>query len=186
MNNKSYDMADGRSIHQEMMDAAYERWNGGDLDGLPYEDFLDSLDPLDEMAVLIGNCNQQVENGGWAQWVYNGYCADGGADLIGYIRFKLEHCPLAGTVRKMVSRVVMHAESVDHEDDSLDYGYLDSLDDEYYAINAAWMIQVEIALRRLKGEDIPQGVLDHHADQLKAGREGVLSDLGVPSDRPRA
>ena len=61
--------------HQELMDEAYDRWKkGGDLENTSRIVFLDKLTTHQRMAVVLGNMNYQVENGGWNQWVDNGYC----------------------------------------------------------------------------------------------------------------
>ena len=61
--------------HQELMDKAYSRWQkGGDLHNTSRIEFLDKLTDPERMAVVLGNLNYQVENGGWNQWVDNGYC----------------------------------------------------------------------------------------------------------------
>jgi hypothetical protein len=55
------------------MSTAYERWTGGDLKGKAYEGFLYGLTSEQRKAVVLGNFNYQVENGGFMQWVDNGY-----------------------------------------------------------------------------------------------------------------
>lgn len=58
---------------QTLMTAAYERWQKAE--GVSQEAFLEDLcSPPERRAVMIGNLNYQVENGGFAQWVDNGYC----------------------------------------------------------------------------------------------------------------
>jgi hypothetical protein len=59
---------------QDLMDAAYDRWTEGDLKGTSRYEFLSLLDDTTRFAVVLGNLNYQVENGGWCQWVGNGYC----------------------------------------------------------------------------------------------------------------
>jgi hypothetical protein len=61
------------SVHQELMDKAYELYD----DSLSYENFLyeitKKLGQLYVDAVITGNLNYQVENGGFTQWYENGY-----------------------------------------------------------------------------------------------------------------
>ena len=53
-------------VHQQLMTNAYTNFkNVG---------FLESLDETERYAVALGNLNYQVHNGGWAQWIMNGYC----------------------------------------------------------------------------------------------------------------
>ena len=56
-----------KDIHQQLMNEAYE----SDCNS---PTFLQDLDDVHRYAVVLGNMNYQVENGGWEQWVYNGYC----------------------------------------------------------------------------------------------------------------
>ena len=63
--------------HQKLMNNAYDLINrDGEIkshsDMIKYLSDNKKYDMLD--AVLIGNMNYQVENGGWEQWVSNGYC----------------------------------------------------------------------------------------------------------------
>lgn len=54
---------------QKLVTDAYKTWS----QDKSYEDFLDGLDQLSRDAVLLGNMNSQVQNGGFHQWVENGY-----------------------------------------------------------------------------------------------------------------
>lgn len=53
------------------MDAAYDKWN----DAWSYERFLLEVTGHERQAVLVGNLNYQVQNGGIAQYVSNGYAS---------------------------------------------------------------------------------------------------------------
>jgi hypothetical protein len=61
-------------VWQDLMHEAYESWRAEDMS---YEEFLDELDGVHRRAVILGNLNYQVNNGGFAQWVDNRY---GGED----------------------------------------------------------------------------------------------------------
>ena len=66
------------TMHQVMMDKAYELWNDSEESKkMSYERFLDKVnDELGEnyfFAVITGNLNYQLENGGWIQWFDNKY-----------------------------------------------------------------------------------------------------------------
>lgn len=68
-------MVDDNSTWQSLMDEAYSRWqDDGDLKGLDLVQFISALPTLSAQAVVLGNLNYQVENGGFSQWVNNGYC----------------------------------------------------------------------------------------------------------------
>lgn len=66
-----------KSVHQELMNKAYELWKKEENKKLKYSDFLDLiLKELGEIyfhAVITGNLNYQVCNGGFNQWHDNGY-----------------------------------------------------------------------------------------------------------------
>jgi len=63
--------------HQKLMNEAYDRWQKeGDLGGLNYNEFISRLDKPHRNAVLLGNLNYQVQNGGFRQWVGNGYATE--------------------------------------------------------------------------------------------------------------
>ncbi len=57
--------------HQETMDKAYEVWRATPT--LSFADFLRELSARERFAVVLGKLNHQVQNGGWSQWVGNGY-----------------------------------------------------------------------------------------------------------------
>lgn len=58
------------TVWQSLMDSAYERYRGGK------GDFVASLKGAEMAAVLLGNFNNQVQNGGITQWVSNGYACN--------------------------------------------------------------------------------------------------------------
>lgn len=61
-------------VFQGLVTAAYKRWSDvGDLRGKKYWEFLMSLEAKQNQAVLLGNLNYQIGNGGFRQWVDNGY-----------------------------------------------------------------------------------------------------------------
>lgn len=60
-----------KNIHQYLMDKAHDLWEKHR--DWTYRDFVSHLSPLRKDAVLIGNFNYQIENGGFLQWDWNGY-----------------------------------------------------------------------------------------------------------------
>lgn len=62
-----------KDLHQTLMDQAYAKW---DDNTTTYNDFIASLPKNERYAVLLGNMNYQVCNGGWIQWCDNGYCTE--------------------------------------------------------------------------------------------------------------
>ena len=59
-------------IHQTLMDSAYAKYTSE----LSAEAWMKLLTPSEKKAVVLGNFNYQVENGGVIQWIDNGYCMD--------------------------------------------------------------------------------------------------------------
>lgn len=61
-------------LWQKYMNEALARYRDeNDLGKVSYEDFLDAIDANQREAVLLGNFNYQVLNGGFEGWVGNGY-----------------------------------------------------------------------------------------------------------------
>ena len=67
-------------VWQALMDDAYDRWQRINAENpnnpWTFEDMLDNCSELERHAVALGKLNQQVENGGFIQWVDNGYGPD--------------------------------------------------------------------------------------------------------------
>lgn len=59
-------------VFQGLMNDAYERWQEPD-NKWSREEFMGQCSDLERKAVLLGNLNYQVCNGGFCQWVDNGY-----------------------------------------------------------------------------------------------------------------
>lgn len=57
---------------QELMDEAYDIWKS--KPDFSREDLFDLISFKHKAAVVLGNLNYQVENGGFVQWISNGYC----------------------------------------------------------------------------------------------------------------
>lgn len=63
---------------QSLMDKAYETWRSSSPpSGKEWSmiQFWDLIPPDQRTAVVLGNLNYQVCNGGFTQWADNGYCA---------------------------------------------------------------------------------------------------------------
>lgn len=194
-------MHDGLDYHQSLMDEAYALWRTSEPRWL-YEEFLANLDPLHRAAVMLGNMNYQVENGGWGQWTDNKYaiCWD---QLKLVLSEMAETCPLAPTVSRLAADSVKayteserirpsdFASEADDEVDEYDlyeeaqaecYARCDGHSDRYYEFNDDWMIQCEIWLRRKAGMPIPQDLLEAHKEALE--RTSELKPESEP-DRPK-
>ena len=135
---------------QGLMDKAYARWQ--DAKDWTQEDFTNQLDADEKLAVVFGNMNYQVENGGFSQWRDNRY---GTPEIVGYVRRQLAQMEgdKIPEMRKLIVRVkkVFDTFPLDWmEDDWTLYPLaLDPLDKEFYAINDAVMAAVEAKLAAL-------------------------------------
>lgn len=59
-----------KSVHQEMMDLAYAEWKTTGVEPAKQDSH-----KLFKLAVMVGNMNYQVCNGGWIQYFDNGYAS---------------------------------------------------------------------------------------------------------------
>lgn len=91
-------------IWQELMNDAYDRWQDkNDDEILNYEDMITKTSRLSQIAVLLGNLNYQIGNGGFEQWVDNGY-AQNGEEVLKALREV--GSPLSKKVSKWVETVL--------------------------------------------------------------------------------
>jgi hypothetical protein len=150
------------TVHQQMMDKAYELWNDcEESKKLSYEDFLSKVN--DELgkefvyAVMTGNMNYQVENGGWQQWDDNGYSCTLGDITEFFDKEFFEDVPEAKQLLKILDdfeelfdikqRAEKAIEQIDYDvrdifEDAMNDALLDwfqresgRLDKQYYKIN---------------------------------------------------
>lgn len=98
--------------------------------------FLARLDPVARVAVLVQRLDGQVNNGGFAQWISNGY-ADCLKETVAALQDIATDAALvaAGLVRLAEDKAREYAERRRGEEVDLDA--LDVLDDQFYAIEAA-------------------------------------------------
>lgn len=141
-------------MHQELMDVAYEKFD----ENMSHEDWQKTLTPIEKKAVVLGNLNYQVQNGGFFQWVDNGYVTD--------IKFLISVLKEMDTeVSKNVIKLLEDIKpfvipnavnrgcfgnylNLDYEDirENIDFHYLD---DEYYKFNEKFEEECEEYLTRL-------------------------------------
>lgn len=151
---------------QTLMDGAYDRWrqSGEGQKQWSYNQFLANLDAKERQAVLLGNMNYQIGNGGVQQWVDNGYACNA-ADLL--VVLSLMASPRAtewaGKLEPFVDEFVNTQaerrgfgynywlddedsnEDYDREDEKLHWHAAETLTDFYYAepFNAEFLQEVE-------------------------------------------
>lgn len=147
-----------------VMESAYEKWQSEIGETWSYYDFLMNLSPVERRCVIMGNLNYQVTNGGFAQWVGNGYFSPKTQDLISdaFLYFK-------SPVVDRVSLIVIAIENIledEYEyvrgdysdinrniyDDEEESFYGDDfehqrLDEDYYKINEDFLYSIEKKLR---------------------------------------
>lgn len=86
-------MEEKESVHQILMDESYKLWDKEGFNRLCYEDFLvevvQNFGDLHFQAVITGNFNYQVENGGFSQWHDNEYSITC-KDLISFLENNFE------------------------------------------------------------------------------------------------
>jgi hypothetical protein len=151
---------DKKSVHQSLMDEGYDLWDKNS-DFLCYEEFLDlaqeKLGFLYREAVITGNLNYQVGNGGFHQWNANEYsvCID---ELINFFQqnFDKENKIIISVLHILeeVSETINWVEDGKKEIKKVDYDYreffnerlddylydnLGRSDESYYKINEELM-----------------------------------------------
>jgi hypothetical protein len=135
------------------MDVAYDKWQ--ETKGWSYRQFLSSLDARERKAVVRGNFNSQVLNGGLCQWVENGYASGSGRELLDLLADI--GTPLARRVRGIVVSVLVHVDLtvekggcfdnywVDDPEEFLEE--LDELTNDYFELSDGFESEVEDFLR---------------------------------------
>ena len=91
-----------QDVHQQLMDEAYDKWrNNKNWD---YNEFVDELDIKHALAVLTGDLNYQVKNGGFSQWYFNDYASEA-QRLLTLLSFYKEE-PVIAEVIQLVEKAV--------------------------------------------------------------------------------
>lgn len=72
------------------MNDVYYVWRNIKLD-LKKHEVIDSLSEYHRIAVCLGNMNYQVENGGFSQWIFNGYALEDVEIIYNFIESALLH-----------------------------------------------------------------------------------------------
>jgi len=127
------------SNHQKIMDSAYEKYTSN----LSYEDFVRQLNHIERTAVLTGNLNYQVENGGFIQWHHNAYssCADELFSVLKSIK-----APSANTVLEVIGDVLSRFDEISDHQENVSFN---DLDKRYDAIAGEFLADVESYLSYL-------------------------------------
>jgi hypothetical protein len=70
---------------QALMDEFYSEWQKEENKGKDKWEILGNFSEEHQIAVVFGNFNYQVENGGLSQWIYNGYLHDDAETFTKYL-----------------------------------------------------------------------------------------------------
>lgn len=131
-------------LWQNLMDRSYAKWENT----VPYRRFLLSLDSVERKAVILGNFNYQVLNGGLQQWVDNGYASGSGRDLLAIL--EEIGTEVSEKILKIVKQTLQYVntdmekfgfgedywnEPWDGEEPPACYETVDKLTDEFYKIS---------------------------------------------------
>lgn len=157
------------------MDNCYDRWQQHNRDikdgGLKwsYNDFIDQLTPYEKTAVILGNLNYQVENGGFMQWDDNGY-SDYYDDIYDFIESTdfVDKDKLIDLVDEFqsIKDSIDKLDSYDDfytEDCETRYRSMNNLDSRYYDIEDSWKDYVNEYLL----DNVPQEYIDCTYDDIK-------------------
>lgn len=122
------------------MDNAYDTWNSN----ISRDQFLNNLTYYEKVAVIFGNLNYQVENGGFSQWYENDYYDDY-EFLYTFInksnyKNKYEFLNLLDNVNYVITAIKNLDSSNDwyDEDKQTRLKTLDMYDKEYYNLENSW------------------------------------------------
>jgi hypothetical protein len=131
------------------MNEAYAQWQQQEVPA-SYDQFVESLDEPHQAAVLLGNLNYQVENGGFVQWYRNGYSSQI-ERLSGY----LDQLPTGKRVRQLLAQLECLVEDAKAEEDNaggLEIDEVDwqsirqqlrELDAQYHQIRSSYLKECE-------------------------------------------
>jgi len=157
------------SFHQQLMNEAYDVWHKHNEWG--YSDFLENipkyLSTLHLYAVVIGNLNYQVENGGWYQWYMNGYNVgiDYVQDALDEFSSFSDKAEEYGTkLQNTLEEALELLERYEDIDDALNWGDFDRLQKLLY---------------RYGIEDVRRNHIYHEIDELTHEYEDLSSDEAI-------
>ena len=138
--------------HQRLMNEAYKNWT--DKVGMDYPEFLTKLNQLERDAVVLGNFNYQVCNGGIYQWLGNRYYK-GLASLQGAAKRVNETIHTRNTERFLDSLSEVENFAVEYQNIAEDEFYDDyslelaRFDESYYNFNVDLLKDIEDYFRKL-------------------------------------
>ncbi|MDR1070813.1 MAG: hypothetical protein LBL37_08550 [Gracilibacteraceae bacterium] len=111
---------------QALVDEVYREWQKEENKNKSKWDILDEFSAAHQIAVVLGNFNYQVENGGLEQWIYNGYFRDDAEKLIEYLEAGAEFDERCRTILDKIYKLDQYARETDCDR----YGNYSDPDDE--------------------------------------------------------
>lgn len=144
------------------MTNAYDNWGKN----TSREEFLSDLTPYEKLAVIFGNFNYQVQNGGFFQWVFNNYDSD-----IDDLEEFIENCDFdkKDVFERMFENYRCIKASLDNLNGYDDFYYEDvetrekhyaDNDENYYRINKEWEKYFSDYLLKNMPEEYYQYIVD--------------------------
>lgn len=144
------------------MTNAYDNWGKN----TSREEFLSDLAPYEKLAVIFGNFNYQVQNGGFFQWVFNNYDSD-----IDDLEEFIENCDFdkKDVFERMFENYRCIKASLDNLNGYDDFYYEDvetrekhyaDNDENYYRINKEWEKYFSDYLLKNMPEEYYQYIVD--------------------------
>ena len=106
-------MADAMDKIQAIVNEVYDEWNKEGNKGKIKWDVLNEFSPAHQIAVVFGNFNYQVENGGLEQWIYNGYLHDDSEKLTEYLEIGAESDERCRAILDKVYTLNQYAQETD-------------------------------------------------------------------------
>lgn len=151
------------NLWQFIMTNAYYNWGKN----TSREKFLSDLTPYEKLAVIFGNFNYQVQNGGFSQWVFNNY----DSDIDGSEEF-IENCDFdkKDVFERMFENYRSIKSSLDCLNEYDDFYYEDvetrekhycDNDENYYYINEEWEEYFSDYLLKNMPEEYYQYIVDY-------------------------
>ena len=108
---------------QALMDEVYGVWQKDENRSKNKWDILTGFSPAHQIAVVFGNFNYQVENGGISQWIYNRYFHDDADKLIEYLELGAKSDERCVAILDKIHTLDQYANETDCDQDGY---YVDS------------------------------------------------------------
>jgi len=119
-------MAEFSEKIQALMDDVYAEWQKEENKGKGKWDVLEGFSEAHQIAVVFGNFNYQVENGGIEQWIYNGYFHDDAEKLTEHLEIGAKTDERCRTILDRIYKLDQYAQETDCDRD----GYFYDPDDD--------------------------------------------------------